>query len=512
MNSLIEKLIAELKSNKSINSSIATKVVLESINNSKLLGVSDDIILENSLATLEKFANELVNENLKEVVANFKKMAEKPTKSLQNMAKEAGLSMKLKAIKESQVYSDPVVKYSVSKLEEALNSVPEFKAIGYFVNTFSNFSYDSTVSKVLESINSYVNENRVKLEILNAIHDMRTTSSVMYSGVCSILESALLENTITSDSLKMKLRSNSNLPIVNRLINTISLLEAKSENSVSLGVGNGDTMVKPVISPFYKVTESEALVFLDNMYIKISEDADPIQVSREEVSAFTEFVQTCEAFQALNFKDTLTEIVSENRNLKIGFSINENGTLALKINNQIVENIDSIKFGDIFLMESIQTRNLLTSLFENLDLIVNLEFAKAIVNERRGNHAFVFNFGENIFVLEKLGQSRVTKKMKGLTFRDYVMENFSYDISDLYQIQLEKREEVIKGLDSEKHKIEKDLEKLEGSISNIDKALDDKEVSPEYHEKLSELKHSLEKTINSLKEHYVLLDQSKKKF
>ena len=46
MNGLIHELTNELKTNSSINSNIAAKVVLESINNSLLLGVAPDQILE----------------------------------------------------------------------------------------------------------------------------------------------------------------------------------------------------------------------------------------------------------------------------------------------------------------------------------------------------------------------------------------------------------------------------------------------------------------------------------
>ena len=67
MNGLIQELTNELKNNSSVNSSIAAKVVLESINNSLMLGVANDQILENSLNTLDQFATELVNENIKEV-------------------------------------------------------------------------------------------------------------------------------------------------------------------------------------------------------------------------------------------------------------------------------------------------------------------------------------------------------------------------------------------------------------------------------------------------------------
>jgi hypothetical protein len=76
MNSLIHELTLELKSNPNVKDSVAVKVVLESINNSTLLGVPSEEILENSLITLSELATATLNENLKEVVAKFRKLGE----------------------------------------------------------------------------------------------------------------------------------------------------------------------------------------------------------------------------------------------------------------------------------------------------------------------------------------------------------------------------------------------------------------------------------------------------
>ena len=476
-----------------------------------MLGVPSAEILENSLSTLEQFAEEMTNENLKEVVANFRKMADKPTASLQNIAKEAGLAVKIQAIKESEVYADPVAKHTVARLEEAIASMPDYRAIKYFFEGLSKFSYDKTVANVLESLTSYVNENSVKLEILNSLFEMRVTGAVLYKDACALLEEALLENIETADSLRMKMRNFANLPVVNQLINKISLLESKATGSFNLGIGNGDATVKPIVAPFYKVNEGSAVVFVDNKFIKLSEDADPTQLTLEEATALPEFFAVCEAFSKLNFKEKNGEYVSTGRNLTVAFGVNENGTLNLKINGAVVENIENVKFSEIFLMETIESRSALTKVFDNLDLIVNLEFGKVLVNERLGKDSIVFNFGENVFVFEKLGEARLIKKMKDLAFHSYVMENFKYDISDMYSIQLEEREANIKALDSQKSAIEQNLAKLETSLAQIEEALSDKGINAEYQEKLYELKMSIEKNVNSLKNQYIIIDQSKKK-
>ena len=52
---------------------------------------------------------------------------------------------------------------------------------------------------------------------------------------------------------------------------------------------------------------------------------------------------------------------------------------------------------------------------------------------------------------------------------------------------------------------------LPNSISKLEEALTDSTLSEEYQTQLADLKVSIEKNVNSLKNHYIQLDQSKKK-
>ena len=511
MNSLIHELTLELKSNPNVKDSVAVKVVLESINNSTLLGVPSEEILENSLITLSELATATLNENLKEVVAKFRKLGEKPTQRLQNMAKEAGISLKIKALKESKIYRDPTFKYTVSLIEQKLAALPEFRVIATVLESLGKYSYDKVVMSTLADITDYVNENRAKLEVINAIFEMRQTGAVLYRESIIELENCLLENIFSADVIKMKLRGKPSMPTVTRLINTLSMVEAKDQGKFNIGVGNGDAKVKSIIAPFYKISESAAIVYVDNKFIKLQEDQDPSQVTAAEVAEYPDFFEVCEAFAALNFQEKETEIVSNGRGLKVSFAINESGNLYLKINGSIVEDLSKVELSEIFLMEQIETRSKLTTLFRGLDMIVNLEFAKKLVNERLNADSIVFTMGETLYVFEKYANNRIIKKMEGLAFHNYVMENFNYDVSELYAIELEEREKNLRKIDEEKKLVEKDLSKLENSITQLEEALKDSSLSSEYQTQLGDLKVSIEKNVNSLRNHYISLDQSKKK-
>jgi len=511
MNNLIQELTNELTTNSNLKDSAVVRVVLESINNSTLLGVPSDQILESALSNLSDLAEATVNENLKEVVAKFRKMAVKPTKSLQNMAKEAGISLKLKMLKESNIGSDPMFINTVNHIEKTLAVVPEFRAMSMIFESMNKFSYDPKVAAFLTELNTYIDSNRPKLEIMNAIFEMRQTSSILYNEAISVLEESLLSETFGSDSIKMKMRGRVELPIVNRLVNTLSMVEAKNHGKFNIGLGNGDAKVTAIIAPFHKISDTEAVVLFENAFVKLSEKEDPISINPNDAKQYVDFYEVCEAFARLGFKERMNEIYTRGRNLEIAFAINEAGNLQLKLNGKVVDDLTKIDLSQIFMMEQMDIRSNLVKVFNNLDMIVNLEFGKKLINERLDKDSAVFTIGDTQYVFEKLGNTRVIKKMQGLAFHNYVMENFHYDVSELYSIQLTERDQNVKRIDEEKAQIDRDLEKLEDSIAKLDAVMEDTSLTAEYEAQLKDLRESIQKNIVALKTHYIELDQSKKK-
>jgi hypothetical protein len=511
MNNLINELIQELKSNQEVSESIMVKLLLESINNSVLLGVPSEQILENSLSNLSQIADVAMNENLKEIVAKFMKMAEQPTKRLHDMAKEAGISLKIKALKESALHKDPTFNHTISVIEQKLSIHPEFRVAAFVIESLSGFAYDNQVQSTISEITDYVNENRSKLEIINAIYEMRQTGAVLYRESIAELENCLLEGLHTADTIKMKLHGKPSMPILTRLINTLSMVEAKEQGKFNIGIGNGDSQVNSVIAPFHKISENQAVAFVENSFIMLSEDAAPAEVNPEQLADQPEFVELCEAFASLGFKVNGSEIVAKGRNITIAFSVNEENSLNLKINGKTISDLSTIDLTDLFVMEQLSTRANINKVLSNLDMIVNFGFANRIVNERLGADSIVFTIGEKIYVFEKYGNGRLMLTMNGLDFHAYVMEKFNYDVSELYEIELEERERYVREIEENKTSIEVDLAKLEKTIAQLDEALSDPSLSEEYQTKLSDLRISIEKNVNSLKNQYIELDQAKKK-
>lgn len=510
MNGLIQELVQELTTNESLKGSIATKLVADSINNQILLGVSPAEVFESALANLQQLSEATANSSLSEVVKKFEALAKTPAKKLKDMSAEADLSTKIKALKESAAAKDPVFRHTLAILESGLQTQPEFRMVSHFMTGLSRFAYDPQVAEALTSVSSYLEANRSRLEIMNAIHEMRTTSSVIYREACTILEEALLENVLSSDSLRMKLRGKVNMPIVTRLINTLSMVEARNAGNFNIGIGNGDAKVDSVILPYFPISETEVATVIDDSFVKLSDEEAPVQMSEEEIEEKSpEFHELYESLRALGFKSADGKYSAKLKTMTIGFEMNEG--LNFTINGRVIEDPTESNVTETFLMESVETRNHISVILKNLDNFAHLDFAKRIVNERIGSDAYVFNVGSALYVFEKLAQTRVIKKMEGTQFYNYVMENFNYDVAELYSIDLEEEAAKEKEIDAEKETVDQNITKLEGAIEKIDETLKNEDLEEEYAEKLTELKHSIEKNVNSLKHKYIELDQKKKK-
>jgi hypothetical protein len=511
MNSLIHELINELKTNETVNQNLMVKMVADSIQNSSILGMEPDQVVDTALSNLGYIAEVTVNENLKEVVAKFKQIAQKPTNRLQNMAKEAGISLKVKALKESALKTDPMFNQTLKNIEKKLEIFPEFRIIGLTIEALNPFSYDHSVNEAMTSLIDYVNQNRAKIEIINSIYEMRQTGAVLYGDLIAALENCLMEELYTADAVKMKLHGKPQMPVTTRLINSLSMVEAREIGAFNIGIGNGDVQVKPVIAPFYKISESEAIAFIDNRFVKLADEVDPTELPVEELEIYPEFTEICEAFASLGFKDSSKGIIAKGRTLSLEFEVNEEESLDLKVNGMKVEDLGQVKITDLLVMENLLTRASVTKILNNLDIIVNFGFIKKLVNERLSGDSIVITFGETQFVLEKYGNGRLVKKMQGLEFHNYVMERFNYDISDLYAIELEEREQAIKDIEHNKSSIEENISKLEKSMAELDEALKDTGMDDAYLTQLNDLKVSIEKNVNALKSRYIELEVSKKK-
>lgn len=497
-------LIREFKSgvkNQTLSDMLVTKA-----NDYIAQGLTESEVFSAVLKDVKDLNESLNSETVTETIDKYSKFEKSPVMSVQTMMKECGLSRSVRAIKESSIYTDPIVKTAVSRIDEALTKLPEFKFLPNFIEILKPFGYDSTVKIAVTEAFDFMQKNSAKLIVLNSIYEMRMVPANVYSNIISILEQSLLDDLYTADALSMKLREQINIPVVKTLISNLSLVEGKINKSFNLGLGNTNTLVESVIAPSVSAN-GKAVVLLNNTLFTITESEVKFMTEAEKSKSLNEFYSFCQNFAQLGFKSSASGIKASNlRNIEFEMK-NEGENLSLYLNKQKVDDAKKINYSSLFIMENGGSRQFLASIFENINYVNSLDFIKQLVSENKS--AYIVNLKDSIFVIENTSAPTITK-MTQPQLHKYVLENFKYDLRALYETELTDQEKEISQIDKERDELTENIAKLEGSIKTLDESLA-KNLDEDDAAKVVDLKYVIEKQIIALKDKYISLEAKKKK-
>lgn len=443
---------------------------------------------------------------LSETIDRYSKLEKAPAVTVSRMMQECGLSRSIVAIKESNIITDPVIKTVVSRIEESLKKVPEFKFIPSFIESLKPFAYDASIKKAITEASEFMQQNATKLIVLNSIFEMKSVPSNMYNSIVSILEQALLDNNYSADVISMQLRERVDIPTVKTLINDLSHIEGRATGKFNIGVGNNNVLVESVIVPSTKVGQG-VMMLLNGYLYTVTESEVRFANETDKGEAVNEFYTFCQNFVRLGFKHTRDSIKASNlRNIELEMK-NEGANLNLYLNKQKVSDTKNINYAELFVMENSGTRQFVSNVFENLSYVNSLDFVKLMVSESKS--AYLVNLGTETFIVENSSNPTITK-MNNVQLHKYVLESFGYDMKSLFENDLNDVEEKVDAIDKKKESIEDNIKKLEESIKTLNDSLA-KNLNEEDANKVIDLKFVIEKQINAFKDQYVALEAEKKK-
>src|SRR5438094_617880 len=108
---------------KEVNSKLKNKTIsgmlVEKANSYHTEGLSESEIFQKVLADVKDLNAAVKNAEVAEIVENYKKYELTETATIGKMSSEAGLAKMLAVIKASTAVGDPVVKTTITKLDEA---------------------------------------------------------------------------------------------------------------------------------------------------------------------------------------------------------------------------------------------------------------------------------------------------------------------------------------------------------------------------------------------------------
>ena len=530
MKDFVNNVLNELKSDSGLNRNSLVKLVIESTDKSIINQENYDNIYVQLKDSLSGVNEHLKNRKIGMLLSQFDKKERTTDSILNEMSKVAYLQSKLNLIKESNAYSNPIIKSKVDNYETSLKSgSPEFKLYPSFINDFTKHIHESSVKSAVDQVINIVENKSTDFEVLNTIHIMSEANSrtPIYESIADALKKSLAENKYSADIINL-MHGESNLPLVTQLVNNLRVMEASKDGSFTLGAGNSDTNIKNTIAPSTRI-KNGILTYIDNRFIKISESTK-LSGNETEVhinehftiatmdpefikAKFPRLYSLSEAFTSLGFNQQTYKNGVESssiRNFKLGLRINESKGLDIYVNDNKIEGIDSINLTEALAMETPDVRNRVEYVFENLSSIFSFEFIKNITNDRMLSEATVFELGGTYIICDKPNSAdRVWNKVDESEMSNFFNNKFQYDISNIFSTKIDEAIETKRKIEKTKAAILENINKLEGSVSKLDETIKTGDVDASRVAELEKLKTSINESISKLKEDYINVDLAK---
>lgn len=524
MKQFVDKILNEFTTNVELKSNPLVTMLADSTSKSIALGESLDSIylnLKNGIIAINSTVN---NPVLESILTQFNDNENTLDSRIYQIAKKLNLTDKLKAVSESDSASNPVVSQLITLFESHLTSgALDFALAESFVNSFGPHDYDKKIKTQVSEVSKYLAENRSPLVLLNAVYTLDSMPSANYSKVTTDLKTMLVNESYSSDILKVKYGTS--IPVINQLIADLRLLESQTTGYFTLGEGDSFTTVNNLIAPatkakdgmiiymndrFVSIRESKGLtgketkVYLDGKF-KIAE-VDPAYV----LEKFPKFYSVAESFATLGFSKNIdnTGVISKSiRNFTIGFKVNEEKELDLYLNEAKLNNLEEVNLMEALALETTQVKEKVITLFENSKNLFNFDFIKELTNDRTLSEATIFKLTDDFYICEKVNSAETEwKKVDEYALYEYCMTKFNYDISPIFKTKIDEKIESYSKIEEKKKSISVDISKLEQTMEKLQAAISNPDLDSEAIKKLTGIRESIDATITTLKKDYVGLD------
>lgn len=493
---------------KEVNSKLKNKtlsdMLINKVNEYHANDLSESKIFKNLLTDITGLNASIKSKEITDILESYSKFNVPEKMTLTNLANESGLFKLLTGVRASNSFANPVIKNAVQIVENQLSSLPEFRVLPLFIETLRPHAYDASIKAAVSEASSYLTKNACKVMLLNAIFELSQVPSKVYGTTISILEQSLLDNQISSDSLKMKLHESANMPFVKKMLNTLSMLESKSSGAFNLGTGSNNTTISALIAPSVVTNEKSIITVLNDRFVEIKSNEIKFLEPKNVFENHADFYNYVINFSQMKFTPTNEGIKTKFRNTQLEFK-NEGVSVSAYINRTKVDPSAPINYSDMFLMENLDSKNKVATLFEGINYMTSLDFIKRIEYNNRACN--VINIDKKLFVVENNNSGQVLE-MNALQFVKYIKENYDQDTSTMFADELDQTSNEINSIDDNKRVVNDDILKLEDALKDVDTSIADT-TDETIIESAMDLRFTIEKNINALREKYILLDSQK---
>ena len=419
-----------------------------------------------------------------------------------------GLINTVAALKNSSLNDLPAGKMFLNKYDHLLidKSIAESFVFEGFLNDLKTFSWENSVTPVLENLENTFDSRRREIEVHKTYETIKNApGKELFSDATEQMKNWLVSETRSSESLIHGIKRFGFNPLVRNLVSFLSIYENENSGKFNLGFDNNVCEVNNLYSPIH-VNENETIFYSSGKFLKIDENEGTItECNMEEVPV--------ELANQSNIIDDRDVKIDDN---KISLNIGNNKVEIVFTNEskEIYFDGKKIREEDVPVAVSISTNSLLESsnnkinktvfIVNSADDIVDLDFGKKIRSKvYEGVEANVFKTSSKIYVqtvnpamrLNKVYEANATQAIN--IIRDFI----KYDISESLTEFLEGEKAFLSIMKNDKNEILKNIEILESQLSKLDSA---KEANPLLNNsaEIITLEENIQDELDSLKDRW----------
>ena len=464
---------------------------------------------------------EEVHANIQEISESLKTLSEKDGSAKAFVSSQGvnnlGVFESILSIKGTGIYEHPNVKILCEKYTHLLknNNLPEYLVAESFVAEFQNFTWDTKVKSLVESVANRMNSLKPEIEVSKALYSIeKSAGSDFYSPVTESLNKWLVSENKSVTLLSKDLARWSFNPTVKNLVNSLSLMES-SETKLSIPVNNGNSSVRRVFSPVHVAGGKTVFTIGGNIFEGNSEgikriskaefDNLPVEFKSLLESFYSPMVKVNENGLAFYVGEHSYKLIEENETVSIYSRGNKMQFADL---NQLAKQI-SLEISGSFGVNEAKAVADFIKIYQNFDKIVELDFAKRLESKvYEGASVNLIKWNNTLF-LNRINESMSENslfKVNGSQASGIVKEFLKYDISEGLTEFLEGETRIKSIMINDRKQILDNIAVIEKEISKIYTLMS---TNPLYEnsKEMQRAKYMLEQELDSLRKKWSAVNE-----
>lgn len=483
LNTFVDKVKSVIESNTELKNSVVLNKVLESV---RYTGDDTQFLtdLKESLNDVNKF---LKNKELANVVSSIDmKLAESNNTDsavLSRLSNEFDITSVIESVASSNEYNNPALRSTANSLLEAAKQTPyKYLMINPVMESMKAFIEYNCVKSALDKCESYINENKAKLVVLDAANYFASNKTDMNKKTVAILTESLRTNNFNPDSLTMKLGSYAYM--CSGLLESLREIRQNESKGFDMGAGSKNVEIYDYIGPVL-VEGADVTFNVNGKFIHISPNSVPEEGIEKVIegksgikvfelkpdyvnSVNTRYFNVQKAFESLGFHLDKNQSVANLKKSSVAFKLNESMDVDIMYNGK-VSTLDEIKKDGMQMFESSSTKSTLYGLLESTDMICHMNFVKFLTNESAAS--MIINLGNDYYVYDYTNEGIDTYKFDAFKLYEFCLNKFNYDMSSTFGFAVNDARSKYNKISEGKSNAEAALKDMNESLAKLDEAL-----------------------------------------